>query len=77
MSFCTSLSEVFDKNLLLSNVYNMRGVHGIFCVFVGMGLSYSLTDLIPSGKFLTDLKRIMLLVRNNCLVFNGFVFIVP
>lgn len=55
MSFHTSLSEVFDKDLLLSNVYNMRGVHGIFCVFVGMGLGYPLTDLFPGGKFLTDL----------------------
>lgn len=54
----TSLSEVFDKNLLMSNVYNMKGVHGIFCVFVGMGLSYPLTDFLPGGEFLTDLKRI-------------------
>lgn len=42
----------------MSNVYNMRGVHGIFCVFVGMGLSYPLTDFLPGGEFLTDLKRI-------------------
>lgn len=41
----------------------MRGVHGIFCVYVGVEIGLLLTDLFPSGKFLTDLNQVMLLLQ--------------
>lgn len=51
--FALDMSEL---PLLWSNVYNIKGVHGIFCVFVSKGIGRPLVDSFPSGKFLTDLN---------------------